>query len=91
MVFYFIDKENNLISENKLTSLPIKEEVILEKSIEFWGDPEPCMIHRSAVLKVLFLEIEQSMPADDYTIDKLPSCFTQYVKLSPDTFRVNVR
>ena len=30
-------------------NLPITEEVIIEKSIEFFNDPEPCAIHRGAV------------------------------------------
>ena len=32
-----------------LTDLPLKEEIILEKSEEFFNDPNPCFIHRSAV------------------------------------------
>lgn len=90
MVFYFIDKESRVISMFKLTSLPVKEEVILEKSMEFWGDPEPCMIHRNAVLSLLFTEIEKSMNADVYSIDRLPSCFIRYLKLPPDTIQVKV-
>lgn len=41
--------------------LPIREEVVLGKSVEFFQDPEPCMIHRSAVLARIFAEFEQWM------------------------------
>jgi len=32
-----------------LPEIPIKEDIIIEKSILFFSDPDPCMIHRSAV------------------------------------------
>lgn len=57
-VVCFTDREGNVILEKKLTSLPLREEIIIAKSIEFFNDPEPCMIHRSAVMKRLFMEID---------------------------------
>lgn len=53
----FKDELDRIILEGKLTSLPLKEEFIISKSIEFFNDPEPCMIHRSAVMKRIFMEI----------------------------------
>jgi len=44
--FYLGDKE---IHRCFLPEIPISEEVIIEKSILFFSDPEPCIIHRSAV------------------------------------------
>ncbi|MBQ1189321.1 MAG: hypothetical protein IIX57_02765, partial [Lachnospiraceae bacterium] len=38
--------------------LPIRESVILEKSVEFFDDPEPCHIHRGAVRVRLTAEIQ---------------------------------
>jgi hypothetical protein len=57
----FIDCEGRIILEQKLTSLPLREEVIRSKSIEFFNDPEPCMIHRTAVMKRLYMEIYNSL------------------------------
>lgn len=37
--------------------------MIINKSIEFFSDPEPCFIHRSAVLKRLLAEIENYFTA----------------------------
>ncbi len=54
----FLNGKNEVLRIVKFTSLPIKEQVLINKSIEFFGDPEPCFIHRSAVLKRLLAEIE---------------------------------
>ena len=43
-----------------LLELPLKEEVIIEKSIQFFDDPEPCYIHRGAVVARLADEIAQT-------------------------------
>ena len=44
-----------------LKDIPLKEAVILEKSMEFFNDPEPCHIHRGAVRVRLTAEIQQEM------------------------------
>lgn len=53
----FIDNKGKVILEQKLTSLSLREEALISKSIEFFNDPEPCMIHRSAVMKRMYMEI----------------------------------
>lgn len=40
---------NQCIYNDILKNLPIKESVILEKSLLFFNDPAPCHIHRTAV------------------------------------------
>lgn len=37
-----------VIYEGLLKDIPIKEKVLIEKSIYFFDDPEPCFIHRDA-------------------------------------------
>ncbi|MDF2985451.1 MAG: hypothetical protein K0R50_961 [Eubacterium sp.] len=54
----FLNGRKEVLRRFKFTSLPISEQVIINKSIEFFCDPEPCFIHRSAVLKRLLAEIE---------------------------------
>ena len=47
-------------SKNKICSLgeiPIKEAVIIAKSIDFFNDPAPCYIHRGAVVMRLNEEV----------------------------------
>lgn len=46
------------IYDGFLKDIPIKETVILEKSVEFFNDPEPCHIHRGAVRVRLTAEIQ---------------------------------
>jgi hypothetical protein len=56
MVLCFFDDKGQAIMERKLTAIPLKEEAIIRRSIEFFNDPEPCMIHRSAVMKRIYME-----------------------------------
>ena len=49
--------EGVVILECNFNRLPLKEKVVLEKSVEFFSDPEPCYIHRSAVMVRLLSEI----------------------------------
>ncbi len=55
----FIDKKGSISHECKLNSLPFKEEKIIEKSIELFNDREPCIIHRTFVIKKLMMEINE--------------------------------
>ena len=50
------DSDDNVILESKVNSLPLKEDVIIAQSIQSFNDPEPCMIHRSAVMKKIYVE-----------------------------------
>lgn len=52
------------IYNGRLSELPIREDVILSKSIHFFDDPEPCHIHRSAVRLRLTEEIQQECQKD---------------------------
>lgn len=45
------------VYEGPVKDLPLKEAVILEKSMYFFNDPEPCYIHRGAVQVRLTEEI----------------------------------
>jgi hypothetical protein len=58
-VITFIDSSGNVILKGKLTSLPLKEEFVINKSIELFNDCEPCIIHRTFVMKKMFLEIDE--------------------------------
>lgn len=53
----FLDCNNEILSEKRVIDIPLKEKTIISKSIEWFSDPEPCMIHRSAVMKRLYFEL----------------------------------
>lgn len=56
-------EEGKLIYEGFLKDLPIREEIIIQKSIQFFDDPEPCHIHRNAVSLRLIEEIQKELSA----------------------------
>ncbi len=82
------DINNNIIEKMKLTSLPLREDVVIQKSIEFFDDPEPCMIHRSAVMKRLYMEIYEFLlkkyESGEYELKlcQIPSFLTEYIDFS---------
>jgi hypothetical protein len=53
----FLDCNKKVIFEKRVIDIPLKEKTIISKSIEWFSDPEPCMIHRSAVMKRLYFEL----------------------------------
>ena len=57
--------QNALVYEGLLKDIPLKESVILEKSIQFFNDPEPCHIHRSAVRVRLTEELLRQLAVCD--------------------------
>lgn len=57
MKLRLMDEGGNLIVEKKLLNTPVDEGNLLRMSEEIFGDPEPCMIHRSAVMKKMYSEI----------------------------------
>ena len=68
-----------------LSELPVNETVLIAKSIEFFSDPEPCFIHRSAVQARMYAEFEQWLAAsygaaDEYNVEmsELPPRFSGY-------------
>lgn len=52
-----IKKASELLYEGEVFCLPIKDMKVISGSIEFFNDPEPCMIHRSAVISRYYMEI----------------------------------
>ncbi|MDY3917765.1 MAG: hypothetical protein SOZ59_02040 [Candidatus Limivivens sp.] len=56
-----IRSENAILYEGLLKEIPLKESVMIEKSIYFFNDPEPCYIHRGAVRVRLTEELHQEL------------------------------
>lgn len=53
------DIGEKLLYSGPINELNIPENIVIEKSIEFFDDSEPCFIHKSAVISRLCGEIEQ--------------------------------
>lgn len=67
-----------------INSLPIHERIIIQKSIEYFNDPEPCYIHKGAVCMRIYMEIEQEVLQFDgqtIIIDMLSESIRSYIDL----------
>ena len=78
------DANGEILFSGDIYTLPILEDVIIQKSIEFFNDPEPCYIHKGAVCVRLWREIElEVLPYEGrpVPIDQLPEVIRSYIKL----------
>ena len=55
------DESGMVIYSGRLIDMTFCEELVIALSIEFFDDPTPCEIHRSAVLSRIFLSIEDAL------------------------------
>lgn len=69
-----ISAGQTILYQGKLTNLPIPEPIIIQKSIEFFNDPAPCMIHRSAVLNRLYTELLCTVEQATGVMSEQPFC-----------------
>ena len=60
-----IRTNNAVLYEGPLKDIPIKEDIIIEKSIFYFDDPEPCYIHRNAVKVRLSEELYRELQQPD--------------------------
>ena len=63
--------KNKILFNGNPISLPIKEKSITLKSIELFGDPEPCIIHQSYASQKIadeFLALFPTLPITDFSL-----------------------
>ena len=76
----FYDHQGTKLYHGSIQNMNIPEAVILEKSVQFFSDPEPCYIHRGAVVVRLYAEIEdflQNIETKGLLSSKLDDFHTQ--------------
>mgnify|MGYP000394751636 FL=1 len=49
--FITIIKNERILYEGRISDIPIKEKYIISKSVELFDDDDPCIIHKSYVVK----------------------------------------
>lgn len=55
---YLTGSSGEEIFRGGITSLPLKEEKILKKSMEMFCDSDPCIIHKTYIMKKIILDID---------------------------------
>lgn len=92
----FIDKKGSTNHECKLSSLPFKEEIIIEKSIELFSDKEPCIIHRTYIIKKLMLEISEYLDEvlpdgkGQIPLEEIPANIRELLNISCDVVKIQI-
>jgi hypothetical protein len=94
MQFTFFNKNGEKLMDKKLTSLPLKEEFIIQKSIEWFDDPEPCMIHRSAVMNKIYTRIGEyikEQKVNELLWNDLPESIRSAFDINGQVYKVIVK
>lgn len=55
---YYDDK---LLFQGLWNDIPLDENIIIQRSIDFFNDPTPCYIHRTAVRVRILAELEEAL------------------------------
>ncbi|HEX3028450.1 MAG TPA: hypothetical protein VHT34_03910 [Clostridia bacterium] len=82
------DETGNIIFEDRIASLPVKEDSIIKKSIELFSENEPCVIQRTMAVKSCYIEMDEyftSMQQQGTLVvknDELPAWITDMLDIS---------
>lgn len=68
------DHDEKIIYNGLILDMPIKEEYIIKKSIDIFDDEDPCIIHKSYVIKKIVDEFLKYISSKDYSQIKLSTC-----------------
>ena len=84
------NERGETLYDGRLTDFSMREETIKSLSLQFFNDPEPCEIHRSAVLSRVFMELEEALRSGETVdIDDLEA-MRAYFSAYPDARRVRL-
>ena len=84
LILTFYDQEQNILLSRKLTAVPLRDKAIRALSMTYYSDPEPCIIHRSAVMNRIFMELSDYFEKLSQSgisrrkVDELPGEFLAY-------------
>ena len=80
----------NVLYDGRLTGLTLTEEMVKSLSVLFFDDPEPCEIHRSAVLSRVFMEIQEAIGSGEDTELSESDALAAYFSFYPGVRRVRL-
>jgi len=79
--------------DKKLTGMPLREAAIIDATKEYYNDPYPCIIRRSAVMKIMFNQIVDMLKGREAVlptmISDLPERFSYLMNLPENAKYVN--
>ena len=75
------DTEDNIIYDDRIDRMAVEEDRIIELSIQFYNDPEPCFIHRGAVLSRIFGELEAALSDEWHAINRLNANIIKHLSM----------
>jgi hypothetical protein len=85
----FLSEKGETLLIDTTFHLPLSEAMILQKCLEFFNDPDPCYIHRGAVITRLYFELEEvamKLPkGEQLSVTTLPGCVRDYLELPIET------
>lgn len=71
---HLYDRANACVGTYTLMEFPMPEEIIIALSVQYFDDPEPCHIHRAAVLTRAMEELLKDCEiGKQYLVDALPA------------------
>jgi hypothetical protein len=94
--YILIDSNSKEVFRGKLTALPLSEDSIINLSIKFYDDDSPCFIHRSAVMKKMFVEIEDYFKEGleygkkEWSWEELTESIKRYLSSEKDISKIRV-
>ena len=76
-VLWLYAKDGSVLYHDRLDAFPFPEAVVLSGCEKYFGDPNPCEIHRRALQVRLCAEIESILPANQKTVHGCAAvCYT---------------
>lgn len=80
--FLALDEQKTPLAQYDAAALPLNREAVLEKSVEFFQDPNPCAIHEGAVRMRMLAELEAFlMGKGPVPVAELPASMRRYLNL----------
>lgn len=93
-IISLVDFSDSIIYEDRFSSLPIKEDGIVNKSIELFHDSEPCIIHRTFIMKKFYFEMDKYLDCllkdgmKEVSYDILPDWIREMLDIGRNTKKI---
>jgi len=66
-----VKRESTILYQGNILDVPMKEKNLIKKSIDIFGDEDPCVVHLSFVVKEFVTDLLDVFEDNDTTIIKV--------------------